>query len=196
MQVPSRVAALRQRAIDSDFPFSSEDSTGELLAVLAASVRSGGRICELGTGLGVGLAWIVAGLQPRTDVSVITIESDPDRSELAQATDWPRWVQFITGDATVELPLLGQFDLIFADAEGGKWYGLDLTVSALSPGGMLVLDDCEPQDWKSEAEKEVHRQKIHEIRDHLYGNPELVVTELSYATGVLLAARRGAHSDA
>lgn len=196
MKVPSRVAALRQRAVDSDFHFSSDDRTGELLAVLAASVRSGGRICELGTGLGVGLGWIVAGLQPRTDVSVITIESDRDRSKLAQKTDWPGWVQFITGDATVELPRLGYFDLIFADAEGGKWYGLDITVSALNLGGMLVLDDCEPQAWKSEAEKEVHRQKIHEIRGRLNGNPELVVAELSYATGVLLAACRGADSDA
>lgn len=121
MQVFSRVAALRQRAIESSFPYSSEDSTGELLAVLAASVRPGAMICELGTGMGVGLGWIVAGLQPRTDVSVITIENDAARSAHAQETDWPAWVQFITGDVTVELPRLGRFDLIFADAEGGKW---------------------------------------------------------------------------
>lgn len=191
MQVPASVVALRQRAVESKFPFSSEDSTGELLAVLAASVPPGGRICELGTGLGVGLGWIVAGLRPRTDVSVITIESDPKRTALAQETDWPGWVQFITADATVELARLGHFDLIFADAEGGKWYGLDITLSALNLCGMSVLDDCEPQNWKSEADKEVHRQKIEEIRAHLYGDPELVVTELNYATGVLLAVRRG-----
>ena len=195
MQVPSRVAAQRQRAAESSFSFSSEDSTGELLAVLAASVRTNGRICELGTGLGVGLAWIVAGLEPRTDVAVITIENDAHRSALAQEAAWPAWVQFVTGEATVELPQLGRLDLIFADAEGGKWYGLDLTLSALNPGGMLVLDDLVPQDWKSDTEKETHRQKMDEIRSQIFGNPDIVVTELGQAAGILLAVRRTAPLD-
>lgn len=195
MEVPPTAAALRQRAVESKFPFSSEDSTGELLAVLAASLRPGGRICELGTGLGVGLAWIVAGLQPRTDVSVFTIDNDLNRTALAQEADWPKWVQFITGDATIELPQLGRFDLIFADAEGGKWYGLDVTLSSLEPAGMLVLDDLEPQEWKSEPEKNAHRQKMDEIRDRLYNDPELVVTELSFGSGLLLAVRRGGEPE-
>ena len=196
MQIPSRVTALRKRAVESSFPFSSEDSTGELLAVLAASVRPGGRICELGTGLGVGLGWIVAGLAPRSDVSVVTIESDCHRSTLAQEADWPGWVRFVTGDATFELPKLGRFDLIFADAEGGKWYGLDLTLAALNLGAMLVLDDLVPQDWKSDIEKQAHRQKMDDIRRHVHAKPDLVVTELNYATGVLLAVRRGPPPDA
>jgi predicted O-methyltransferase YrrM len=196
MQIPSRVAALRRRAVESNFPFSSEDSTGALLAVLAASVRPGGRICELGTGLGVGLGWIVGGLEPRSDVFVVTIENDLQRSALAREADWPEWVQFVTGDATVELPQLGRFDLIFADAEGGKWYGLDVTLAALGLGGMLVLDDLVPQDWKSDADRQNHRQKMDEIRTQVYGDPDLVVTELTDATGVLLAVRRGASSDA
>ena len=36
---------------------------------------------------------------------------------------------------------LGQFSLIFADAPGGKWEGLDRTIAALEPGGLLVVDD-------------------------------------------------------
>ena len=196
MELPSRVAALRQRAAESNFPFSCEDSTGELLAVLVASVRTGGRICELGTGLGVGLAWIVAGLEPRTDVEVITIENDPHRSALSQEAAWPAWVQFIGGEATLELPRMGRFDLIFADAEGGKWYGLDLTLSALNPGGMLVLDDLVPPAWKPDAEKETHRQKMEDIRRQIFADPDLVVTQLDYATGILLAVRRTSPSDA
>jgi predicted O-methyltransferase YrrM len=32
----------------------------------------------------------------------------------------------------------GRFDLIFADAQGGKWEGLDGTVAALRPGGLML----------------------------------------------------------
>ena len=35
----------------------------------------------------------------------------------------------------------GQFDLIFADAQGGKWDGLDRAIAALRPHGLLIVDD-------------------------------------------------------
>ena len=190
MQVPSLVTTLRQRADEAGFPFSCEDITGELLAVLSAAVRPDGRILEIGTGIGVGLGWIVAGLDGRNDVSVVTIEQDPRRSAMAQGADWPAWVQFVNGDAIRELPGLGSFDLIFADSEGGKWYGLDLTLSALSPGGMLVLDDLVPQDWKSDPEKATHHEKIKEIRRQIHNDSRMIATEMTHATGLLLAVRQ------
>ena len=190
MQVPPLVTTLRQRADETEFLFSSDDRTGELLAVLSAAVRPEARILELGTGVGVGLGWIVAGLDGRDDVSVVTIEQDRHRSAMAQDADWPAWVQFVIGDAISELPTLGRFDLIFADAEGGKWYGLDLTLSALNAGGMLVLDDLVPQDWKSDPEKAAHHEKINEIRREIYNDPRMIATEMTHATGLLLAVRQ------
>ncbi|MHB1488542.1 MAG: O-methyltransferase [Acidimicrobiales bacterium] len=184
------MTTLRQRAVDVEFPFSSEDSTGQLLAVLSAAVRPGGRILEIGTGLGVGLGWIVAGLDARADVSVMTIESDPARSALVRDAGWPAWVEFVTGDVTVELPQLGSFDLIFADAEGGKWYGLDLTLSALNLGGMLILDDLVPQDWKTVTEQAAHLGKMDEVRQQIFSDPRLIATDMNHATGILLAVRR------
>ena len=179
MPVPQIVASLRQRALDAGFSLSSEDATGELLSVLSAAVQPGGRILEIGTGMGVGLGWIVAGLGTRTDVSVTTIESDPGRWAAAQIAGWPAWVQFLAGDATSLLPRLGRFDLIFADAEGGKWYGLDLTLAALDIGGMLVLDDMNGD-----------APELDEIRLTISADRRLVATELYHATGILLAVRQ------
>ena len=79
MTVPPLVSARQQAASEAGFLFSSEDGTGQLLAVLCAAMRPGGRILEIGTGMGVGLAWIVSGLDARTDVSVTTIEQDSER---------------------------------------------------------------------------------------------------------------------
>src|ERR1700736_6065626 len=65
-------AYIREKALE--FKQSSEPYVGRLLALFAATVPAGGRILELGTGVGVGLAWIVHALADRTDVQVTTIE--------------------------------------------------------------------------------------------------------------------------
>jgi predicted O-methyltransferase YrrM len=148
-----------KRAAEIGFRLSCDDDVGRLLAVLAAAVRFGGRILEIGTGMGVGLAWMVAGLGDRDDVEVVTIEFDPARSADAHSQGWPTCVDFVVGDAIDLLPSLGLFDLIFADAEGGKWYGLELTIDALAPGGLLVLDDLQPSPAKTAEERTAHLRK-------------------------------------
>jgi len=74
---PPLVEAAGARARRAGFPFSCDPVVGRLLAVLAAHLRGGARVLELGTGTGVGTAWIVSGLLPRTDVTVLTVEHDP-----------------------------------------------------------------------------------------------------------------------
>lgn len=58
------------------FTMSSDGDTGCLLAVLAASVPSNGRILELGTGLGFDTGSLVQGLRQCDDVRITTIEGD------------------------------------------------------------------------------------------------------------------------
>ncbi len=189
-RVPPLVQALQRSRFQAQFTFSCDDATGEFLAVLSASIASGGRILEIGTGMGVGLAWITSGLGPRDDITVVTIDRDAERLAWAQELDWPEFVEFIAGDVMVELPNLGSFDLIFADAEGGKWYGLDLTIDALNVGGILLLDDFQSQHWNSPAQGAAHLEKRDEIRRHISGDSRLASTELSHASGLLLAVRR------
>lgn len=181
------VAAAQARAARSGFRLSSDDGVGQLLAVLAGGVPEGGRVLELGTGAGVGTAWIVSGLDGagRADVSVVTVESDPRMAELARSGDWPAWVELVEGEVLAELGGLGEFDLVFADAQGGKWEGLDRTIGVLRPGGVLVVDDMRPQQWWTDAQ----RSKQEMVRRTLLGHPDLDAIELDVGSGVILCTR-------
>ena len=184
--VPEAVLAAERRAVERSFAHSCEQATGRVLAVLAASVRAGGRVLELGTGVGVGTAWVVSGLEGREDVEVVTVEHDQALAELVCSTDLP--VTVLTGDAEALLPGLGTFDLVFADAEGGKWTGLDRTVAALAPGGVLLVDDMD----LSRYHRTDHVAAVTAVRDALVGHPDLVTAELPVGTGLLVCTRRPA----
>lgn len=163
-----------------------DETTGRLLAALAAAVPSDGRVLELGTGVGVGTAWIVSGLGDRTDVRVVSVEIDPDTAALARDNDWPSYVDLHLGDALELLGTLGTFDLVFADARGGKTYGLDRTIAALAPQGVLLVDDMTPLDsWSEEGREQQER-----VRVTLTTHTELLACELRTGSGLLLCARR------
>lgn len=118
--MPALVSAAVSRSRSAGFLFSCEPAVGKLLAVLAAHVPDGGHVLELGTGAGVGTAWVVTGVLPRTDVTVTTVEKDPQRAALAARGDWPLFVDLRVGDALGVLGEGGTFDLIFADAQAAN----------------------------------------------------------------------------
>ncbi len=185
--LPGRVREAFRRARRAGFELSSEPEVGRLLAVLAAGVPAGGRILELGTGLGVGLAWLVHGLGDRADVEVWSVEIDPERAALVLEGGWPGYVRVEVADGQrLVRAHPATFDLVFADAQGGKWEGLEQTVAALRPGGHLLVDDMTPARWIDET----HRTKTEEVRASLLGSPDLVAVELAWATGLVLCARR------
>lgn len=175
----SLVRAALERAEAAGFTISSEPPAGPLLAVLAAAVPPGGRILEIGTGAGVGLAWLVEGLGGRTDVEVRSVEQDPRVGAVAAGGDWPENVTLHAGDVLELLGTLGAFELIFADAEGGKWHGLDRTIAALAPGGHLLVDDMA-----------AGHEQTRRVRETLLAHPGLSSVELSCGTGLILATRR------
>ncbi len=156
-----------------------------MFAVLAAAVRTGGRVLELGTGVGVGLAWAVHGLRQRTDVTVVSVELDPNIAAVAASADWPDWVELLVGDAENLLPSLGKFDLIFADAPGGKWTGLQHTLNALNQGGALLLDDMNPDRYT----KPEHLEAISGVRNLLAAQEDLTLIELAIGTHLIIATK-------
>ena len=106
--VPPLVAAATARARQAGFPMSCHPAVGRLLAVLAAHLPEGARVLELGTGTGVGTAWMVSGLMPRTDVSVTSVEKDPGTAAAAAGGYWPPFVSLRCDDALDVLkPRLG-----------------------------------------------------------------------------------------
>jgi predicted O-methyltransferase YrrM len=179
------VAAATGRARSAGFRFSCEPAVGQLLAVLAAHLPTGASVLELGTGAGIGTAWIASGLLPRDDVTVITIEKDPQTAALAACGAWPQFVDLRVGDALGVLGEAAAFDLIFADAPGGKWAGLDRTIAALRPHGLLVVDDMTPTpEWTTEQ-----HARQDDVRQALLTRPLLTSVELDHGSGVILATR-------
>lgn len=74
MTIPALVVRALALAEARGFRHSSCLEAGLLLHALASTV-TGGRIGEIGTGCGVGTAWMVSALQP--NVGCVTIDSDP-----------------------------------------------------------------------------------------------------------------------
>jgi predicted O-methyltransferase YrrM len=116
--------------------------TGQFLAVLAAGCH-GGRIGELGTGAGIGAAWMSAAMP--ADCTLLTAEIDPVRAAAAAEVlrDDPR-VRVLTGDSIAELGPHAPFDLVFADCGVRDAATFGAVVSWLRPGGRVVMDDVTP----------------------------------------------------
>jgi len=182
MTLPPIVTEAYARAERAGFPLSCEPEVGAFLAVLAAAVREEGRILELGTGVGVGTAWVVHGLDGRTDVEVITVDLDEMVQRTARQGTWPPCVRFLAGDGAALVSTLGRFDLIFADAPGGKLTGLDRAIAALAPCGLLLVDDMD----LARQDDPALRTALAAVRAALLANPALTVVELECGSGMML----------
>jgi Methyltransferase domain len=182
--LPEPVRMATERAEQAGFTMSCDPGTGRLLAVVAAAVPAQGRVLELGTGTGVGTAWIAHGLQGREDVEVVTVEIDAATAALAAQYPWPSWIKLLIGDAVEVTRRAGSFDLIFADAQGGKWEGLDTTVGAHLLD--LLVDDMTPGEFADDH----HTRKTSEVRARLLGHPDLTSVEIAWSTGLILSTRR------
>ena len=116
---------------------------GLLLHVLAAQ-RGRTRVGELGTGCGVGAAWIVSALPP--SVPFVTVELDEARAGAAAelfAAD--ENVTVLQGDWHELMPREAPFDLLFLDS--GKQHPEidgDQVVGLLAPGATILMDDLTP----------------------------------------------------
>jgi demethylmenaquinone methyltransferase/2-methoxy-6-polyprenyl-1,4-benzoquinol methylase len=142
-------------------------------------------VLELGTGTGVGTAWILSGLGTRHDVTVTTIERDAQLGALARQADWPSFVDPRVGDLLVLLHRLGRFDLVYARAESGKLAGLSQTIGALDSKGLLVLDEMTPEpSWDADR-----RAKTDKARQIVLMHPALTAVELDHGSGMILACR-------
>ncbi|MFY1577227.1 O-methyltransferase [Verrucosispora sp. WMMD703] len=184
--VPPRVRRALARTSEHGFHGACEDPVGPLLATLAAAVPPNGRILELGTGTGVGTAWLAEGIDRRDDARLETVELDESLAAAVRADDWPTNVVIHTGDAEALLPTLGRFDLVFADAVAGKWTGLDLTIDALAPGGLLVVDDMDLGRYTDPE----HRAAVLRVERTLTDDPRLVTAPIPAGTGLIISTRR------
>ena len=138
MRTPPLVQRALELAAATGFERSCAPEDGALLHVLAGR-RGLLRAGEIGTGAGVGAAWIVSALAPGTPF--VSIEADPARAGSAAAlfvedAD----VRILAGDWRELLPAEAPFDLLFVDAHDAK-DDVDAVAGLLMPGGTAYLDD-------------------------------------------------------
>jgi predicted O-methyltransferase YrrM len=158
------------------FAKSCSAETGRFLHVLAAR-RGLARVGEIGTGAGVGAAWIVSALSPGTPF--LTIELDPERAAAAASLfEEDANVRVLTGDWRELMPAEAPFDLLFVD--GGKAKAVPEVVGLLAPGGTAFVDDLTPG-----------RTGPDPVRELWLRHPDLVSVEvvLSPKEAVLVAVR-------
>lgn len=177
---------IETRAVALGFDMNSGWQVGQLLASLAAS-RPGGQLMELGTGCGLGAAWLLSGMD--ADARLITVDTDDGPQAVARdVLGADERVQFVheDGGEVLEHTLPASFDLVFADAWPGKFSHLDEALAALKPGGMYVVDDLLPQpNWP-----EGHQTRVDAYLADLRGREGFVLTQMDWATGVALLVRQ------
>ena len=138
MIAPPLVAQARAVAARLGYTRSCRDEDGMLLHVLAGR-RGIERVAELGTGTGVGTAWLASALRP--GVPLFTAELDEARAAAAAALFADdRDVHVLAGDWRVVLPPHAPFDLLFVDSGSAK-DDPDAVLALAAPGATLVLDD-------------------------------------------------------
>jgi predicted O-methyltransferase YrrM len=153
--------------------------------------RPRGRIAEIGTGCGVGAAWIASTLGP--EASLVTVETDEGRAGAVDRlfSDLPN-VRVLHGDWHDLLPPEGPFDLLFFD--GGHWKRGDVAAESeqalalVAPGGAVLIDDLTPEGlWPPEWEGEPDP-----VREFWLGDSRLATSELltTPQTSAILAVRR------
>jgi predicted O-methyltransferase YrrM len=181
--VPEIVAKALDLARQRGFITSTRSETGRLLATLAAS--RGGTLAELGTGTGVGSAWLASGAPPKA--RIVSAELDSVLAEEVQHlfADVDN-VEIIAGDWST-LSEYAPFSLLFIDVRE-VMANLDALADLLEPGGIAVLDDFVPSShWPPIVDGHVDT-----IREQWLTDERFVAVELLIDPGasLLIATRR------
>jgi predicted O-methyltransferase YrrM len=184
--IPPLVSQALGLAADRGFERSCTEEVGRLLHLLAGHQRTG-IIGEIGTGYGVGAAWMATALQP--GVSLVTVEADEEAAaqacELLHAMPAARVLHADWRAILVH----GPFTLLFVDASELKRGHPDELIEALQPGGIIVLDDLTPiEAWSPEW-----HDTPDPIRDFWLHDPRLISLEirLTPTMAAILATRSG-----
>ena len=186
VRTPPALAAIQADTARLGFSMASEPKTGALLAVLSAA-KPGGRLLELGTGTGIGTAWLLSGMDASARLD--TVDTDQAVVDVAR--------RHLGGDARVAFRVEDgaaflaradpdTYDLVYADAWPGKFTHLDAALGCIRQGGFYVIDDLLPQaNWP-----EGHGAKVDALIADLERRPGFAVVRMAWASGVMLVVRQ------
>lgn len=185
LDMPGNYPALLAKSKEIDFDMSSDIYIGTLLKTLVAS-KPNGKFLELGTGIGLSLAWMIKGMDQGS--SIVSIDNDSELIQIANTffqgetrlelicTDGGEWLDSYRG---------GPFDLIFADAWPGKYSHLDKAIGLLKKGGFYVVDDMSKQpNWPIG-----HEERANEWARVLEQREDITLTKMNWSTGLIVGVK-------
>lgn len=185
-RIPRALSAIQADTARLGFSMSSEPKTGALLATLAAS-KPGGRLLEIGTGTGIGTAWLLSGMDASARLD--TLDTDRAVVEVARRhLGQDARVAFRNEDGAAFLARADPdtYDLVYADAWPGKFTDRDAALACLRQGGIYVIDDLLPQpNWP-----DGHAAKVDALVADLGARRGFVTVEVAWASGVMLVVRQ------
>lgn len=186
LQLPPEFETIQTRTAELNFTMASEPFTGALLRVLAAS-KPGGQLLELGTGTGIGTAWLLSGMDAQS--TLVSVDVNAEFQAVArEAFEHDRRLTLVDSDGAAFLwrQKPGSFDLIFADAMPGKYEALDEALDLVKRGGFYVIDDMLPQpNWP-----EGHAEKVPVLMDQLSARSDFDMVPMVWASGVVVMVRK------
>ncbi|MFG2938313.1 O-methyltransferase [Streptomyces sp. NPDC048282] len=186
LSVPARVAKAQAIADRGQFKMSSEPRVGALLRSLVAA-KPGGRIIEVGGGVGVGAGWLLDGMD--ADARLTSIEKHENFARVLKhvVADDPR-AEVVVADATEWLTAYDgpDFDFAFIDTTVTKFERRDTLFAHLADGALVIADDLLPQDsWDAS-----HPPRVELFRKEIMQEPNLIPTLVDWASGLVIAAHR------
>lgn len=182
---PAALSAIEADTESAGFPFASDPRLGALLRLLAAS-KPGGRLLEIGTGTGLGTAWMLDGMDGAAHLT--SIEANGLWAAIAAKhlrTD--RRLTLLEADAFSWFG--GQpeasYDLVFADAMPGKFDGFEALWRLIRKGGLYVIGRLQKQaDWPAG-----HEQRVAELLDMIETRADARLARLAWSGGIAVAAK-------
>jgi predicted O-methyltransferase YrrM len=186
LDIPQIYPEIQRRSEEIGFTMPSDLYIGSLLKTLIAS-KPNGNFLELGTGIGLSLAWMVEGMDRGSRLT--TVDNDPVLSEIAQGYfGQDERVAVVCGDGAEWLRKYNgeKFDLVFADAWPGKYSEIERMLELLQIGGIYVVDDMRQQpNWP-----DGHEVHVAELIAYLEGRDDFSITKMNWSTGVIVATRK------
>ncbi len=185
LDIPIIYSELLIRSKEIEFRMPSDIYIGTLLKSLITS-KPNSNLLELGTGIGLSLAWMLDGMDKESKIT--TIDNDPKLTEIAidyfgedervkiVCADGSEWIKNYNGE---------KFDLIFADAWPGKYSEIDEILDLIKVGGFYVIDDMLARpNWP-----ENHQENVNNLVAYLESRHDFNLTKMNWSTGIILATK-------
>jgi len=156
--------------------------TGRLLWILVQATGAT-RILEVGTSNAFSTIWLADAVRS-TGGRITTLELNPEKIALARANlaaaGLEGVVDIVEGPAADTLAALsGPFDLVFLDADRPSYLTyLELVVSRLRPGGMLIADNVTS-----------HAQELQDYLRRVKSHPQLFAVTVPIGNGEEIALK-------